>query len=399
MKRYRIKAAAIGGFLSLALIAATPALGATSLSNSLTGFTGDSTLPATQAAVGAAGFSFFSTTGQDLENMLDPTVVFDATGATFGSLWGGDGGRNYMRTNDSDYATVPFVAEITLTVGAGSTPASSQQIFFGMGSGDTALFGVPDWSTLLASTFVSPEVSPEGVASLTTFRTQNDANVWVNNPVSGYGTGTHRVQMTFNPVAKTMTYALDLNYAGGAFSADFTAPAVDLNHIDCPVGCGFPEMPISADFFAPDGWPTEPSRIYWGGDDGVIYKDFSVTVSAPPAVLGDYNNNGIGRRRGLRSVAERWPAAERSRHAGHCQCGRLYRVASAFRQLARQRQRIGCGERHSGADVHWHSARDDRLFNRHESRAGCQNAIGERLPLNRTFGNETARELLVLKAR
>ena len=60
-----------------------------------------------------------------------------------------------MRTNDSDYATVPFVAEITLTLGGGGTAASSQQVFFGMGSGDTALFGVPDWSTLLASTFVS----------------------------------------------------------------------------------------------------------------------------------------------------------------------------------------------------------------------------------------------------
>jgi hypothetical protein len=89
-----------------------------------------------------------------------------------------------------------------------------------------------------------------------------------------------------------MTYAIDVDFAGGAFAADFTAPAVDLNHIDCPTGCGDPEMPISADFFAPDGWPTEPSRIYFGGDDSVTFKDFSVTVTAPPAVAGDYNANG-----------------------------------------------------------------------------------------------------------
>ena len=98
--------------------------------------------------------------------------------------------------------------------------------------------------------------------------------------------------MTFDAVAKTMIYAIDLSYAGGAFAADVTAPTVDLNHIDCPVGCGNPSMPISADFFAPDGWPTELSRIYFGGDDDVVFKDFSVTVSTPPAVLGDYNGNG-----------------------------------------------------------------------------------------------------------
>jgi hypothetical protein len=160
-----------------------------------------------------------------------------------------------------------------------------------MGSGDTALFGVPDWSTQFASTFVQPEVSG-GNGAFTTFRTQNDANQFVNNPLLAYGPGTHRFRMTFDSVARTMIYAIDLSYAGGAFAADFTAPAVDLNHIDCPTGCGNPEMPISADFFGPDGWPGEPSRLYFGGDDEVVFKDFSVTVSAPPAVLGDYNNNG-----------------------------------------------------------------------------------------------------------
>ena len=52
-------------------------------------------------------------------------------------------------------------------------------------------------------------------------------------------------------------------------------------------------MPISADFYGPDGWPTEPSRIYFGGDDLVTFRDFSVTVSTPPAVPGDYNGNHI----------------------------------------------------------------------------------------------------------
>lgn len=294
MKRNRTLILWLGWAMSLTLLLAAVAPAASSLSNSLTGFTGDSTMAATQTAVGDAGFNFFSTAGLAEDFTSDPTVAFDASGASFGTLFAGDGGRNYMRTNDSDYATVPFVAEITLTVGAaGGPPLSNQQAFFGMGSGDTALFGVPDWATQLASTWVQPETNSAGDNPLlTTFRTQNDANEFVNHSAPGYASGTHRIRMTFDPTAKTMIYAIDFDY-GGAFSADITAPTVDLNHIDCPTGCGFPTMPISADFFAADGWPGEPSRIYFGGDDQVTFEDFSVTVSAPPALLGDYNENGI----------------------------------------------------------------------------------------------------------
>jgi hypothetical protein len=181
---------------------------------------------------------------------------------------------------------VPFVAEITFDI----TPAS-QIAVFGMGSGNTALFGIPDWSTLVASTFVQPELSG-GMGFLTTFRTQNDANEFVNHPAPAFADGTHRLQMTFDPTARTMVYAIDLNYAGGAFTADVTAPTVDLDHIDCPVGCGFPEMPISADFFAPDGWPSEPSRIYFGGDDSVTFRDFSVVVSSVPMDDADFDDDG-----------------------------------------------------------------------------------------------------------
>ena len=36
-----------------------------------------------------------------------------------------------------------------------------------------------------------------------------------------------------------------------------------------------------------DGWPGEPSRIFFGGDDDTIFKDFTVTVnSGSGAVVG-----------------------------------------------------------------------------------------------------------------
>jgi hypothetical protein len=96
--------------------------------------------------------------------------------------------------------------------------------------------------------------------------------------------------MTFDATARTMVYAIDFNYAGGAFTADITAPTVDLNHVDCPSGCGTGE-PLSADFFGPEGWPNEPSRLYFGGDDSVTFKDFSVVVS-DVGQEGDFDEDG-----------------------------------------------------------------------------------------------------------
>lgn len=269
----------MGGALIVGLLTTATALAANSFSDSMRTFGGNSTTTAIQAELAAAGFNFSSTAGLDAGFTNDPTIVFDSNGATFGSHFSGDGGRNYIRTNDSDYATVNFVAEVTFQRNNGV----DQQIFIGMGGGELALWGVPDWSTLLSSTYVSPE------NQLTTFRTANDANESMSGPTIP-NIGSHRVRMTFDSVTKAMTYAIDVHYAGGAFVADATAPTTNLVHIDCPVGCGSPERNISADFFAADGWPGEPSRIYFGGDDGSHFRDFSVTVSVP-VLSGDYNSN------------------------------------------------------------------------------------------------------------
>jgi hypothetical protein len=280
MRRFNYHWMAAAALISVTAWTAV-ATAASSFTNSLAGFSGDSTNAATQTAVGAAGFNFANIEGLDPNFEFDRTIAFSAAGANFGSLYGGDGGRNYMRTVDADYATVSFTAEITV-----ERTASAQQVFIGMGGGDVALFGVPDWSTQLSSTFTSPEDN-----SLTTFRTSNDANVWAGDTSPISAAGIHRVRMEFDATARTMTYSIDLNYVGGDFVEEFTSPPVDLNHVDCPTGCGDPPAPISADFFGADGWPNEPSRIYFGGDDGTLFRDFSVTVSAPPALTGDFNGN------------------------------------------------------------------------------------------------------------
>ena len=67
--------------------------------------------------------------------------------------------------------------------------------------------------------------------------------------------------MTFDNITQLLSLAIDLDYAGGAFSVDTANALIDTSTL-----------------FAADGWPSEPSRIFFGGDDGIIFKDASITV-------------------------------------------------------------------------------------------------------------------------
>ena len=238
---------------------------ASNLSNSLTGFTGDTSQAGTQAALAAAGFTVFTTAGLDDNGTpanpgddSNPAVSFDAGGAHFGSLIAGDAGRNYLRTLVGDYATVSFTAEITFEV-----TTNERATFFGVGSGNTALFGTPDWSTQFSSASFWPEPAND---KITAFRTQNDMNAFVDKAVAGFDPGVHRLRMTFDSATKFLVGSIDLNYAGGPFTADATTLPI-----------------VTTTLFAADGWPTEPSRIFFGGDDGAVFRDLTITVVPEPA--------------------------------------------------------------------------------------------------------------------
>jgi len=255
--------------LSLLLVLSTgaSASAATSFSNPLTGFTGNTTQPATQAALAAAGFNVFSTAEE-------PQVVFDSSGAHFGAVTSGDGGRNFIRTNETDYANVSFVADITIMV---PMLEDLQATWLGLGAGDTALFGWPDWSTQFSSVMVTPEAFGANMF-YTTMYTDNDTPIFANNELPGLASGTHRLQLTLNRgvVTTTAVFSIDLDYVGGPFMNDFSAPALDVSGL-----------------YGADGWSAEPSRIFFGGDDEGVIKDFSVTVTGPPIVYGDLNADGV----------------------------------------------------------------------------------------------------------
>jgi hypothetical protein len=262
---------------------ASPASAATSLSNSLTGFTGNSTDPAVQSAVGAAGFEFSSIAGLAEDFSSDPTIVFDPAGATFGSLFAGDGGRNYMRTIEN-YAFDSYVAEVTVVVDTLAT----DQVFFGMGSGNITMWGVPDFAGF-PSVFLTPENevlkanAVDGITGDWMDPTGARSDAWSEVPASGLlaaNPGTHRLRISLDAATKMWTGAIDIDYAGGSFSADATTPTYNLTNA------------YDDGSSVLIGFPTQPSKIYFGGDDGAVFKDFAVTVGGGGAEDADFNNDG-----------------------------------------------------------------------------------------------------------
>lgn len=197
---------------------------------------------------------------------IDP-VVYDAAGAHFGTGIAGDGGRSYQRTIKQNYAHAQsFTAEITF-----ETTSNDQALFIGLGAGEIALFGTPDWSTQFSS--ASFWLEP-GNDKFVRFRTTNDVNAFADTGVPGFEPGVHRFRMTYDKALGQLLGEIDLNYSGGPFVAD-------------TMTTNFPIVTTSLN--APDGWlngqESEPSRIFFGGDDGATFRDLSIVVIPEPASI------------------------------------------------------------------------------------------------------------------
>ncbi len=273
---WRIRLAASFLAASCGLLCGAPvAPAATNLSDSLSGFTGNSTEAATQAALAAAGLGVTSTSGFEEDpgsgTVSDPTIQFDVNGANFGGLFPGDAGRNFIRTAEADYADVSFVAEVTWVTG----DLASQAAYFGLGSAEYGSFRIADWGTPFSAIQLFLEVNLAEPNVFTLKNANTTATFDAGTAAPGLETGTNRLRLTYDWFEKTATFAVDVAYAGGAFVADVTTPPVNV-----------------VDLYGPDGWPTEPARVYFGGDDGTTFKDLQVTVSTPSTRLGDFNSDG-----------------------------------------------------------------------------------------------------------
>jgi hypothetical protein len=263
----------LGVAVGLTLIGAATSHAATNITNSLTGFTGNSTQVATQTALAGAGLNLTSNLGFQEDppgEFTDPTITFDSSGATFGNFFGNVGGRNFIRTAATDYANHSFVAEVNWV----TFDMFSQSAYFGLGSAEYGFFQIADWGTDFSAVQLFMEVDPFTPQVFTLVNNTGATNFGDALPAPGLDSGTNRLRLTYNWFQKTATFAIDLAYAGGPFVADFTAPPVS-----------------TINLHGGDGWPSEPARVYFGGDDGAVFKDFAVTLSTPAMTFGDLNNS------------------------------------------------------------------------------------------------------------
>ena len=229
---------ALGVLCTVGFANAAPA----SFSDTLTGYTGNTTIPATVTALAANGLDVRSIGGWEIIN-------FDGTGAEFGTGHGGDEGRNLLRTTEADYDSVSFDAYITV-----QNSTSPRIVYIGIGAGaggswyqpDVGLAGVDTVFLAINNWSASTVVQNDGVATTTYL-----------SPDPGHGDGTHRIRLAYDSVAHTVSFDLDKNYMGGAFVADTALGSVSTSAL----------------------WSgSELGKIYVGGDDGVLLTDFDVVI-------------------------------------------------------------------------------------------------------------------------
>ena len=159
--------------------------------------------------------------------------------------------RQYIRTTDSDYLTIDFRYEATVTIAAGS--GAWADVMFGMGIGTAAApWGEPAGPNI--------GISPEGGSTFT----RNILNgVRTRDGRSG-GAGTHRLRMDWNATTQMADVSIDNGY-NGTFSADngYTLAGADAGGLD-----------------------ASNSHLFVGGGEGIIVDDISVTAIPEPATFG-----------------------------------------------------------------------------------------------------------------
>lgn len=154
-------------------------------------------------------------------NLVAPSeFLFGPNSTPVGTAQNPSGLRRYVTTTATDFNTMDFVFEITFSVN-GTTP--DQTPFFGMGSGlaDPNFFFEPHTSIYLRQ---FPDAFESGQLRATISSgaqvVPNQPPEFTISPTPGPGNGTHRAQL--KKIGDLVTLSMDENYAGGAFTADYS---------------------------------------------------------------------------------------------------------------------------------------------------------------------------------
>lgn len=227
---------------------------------------------------GASAATYFADTlTSDAGNFATGTgtgaVTFGAGGATFGGS--GDGGRRYLHTLDTSYFSAPLTATLTFSLPAGATGASV--LFFGIGTGDVGTFYNQPDQNLAGHTGAWVGWDPRDLGGKSG---RIEAVTMVNGASTNFlgagetpfagtvgygpGSGLNTAVMTWDPATRQIQWTLDI--ASNGVGVDETVTTT-----------------LSQTLV--DNWngttAGNPSSIFFGGNNGIVVTNFSVTVPEP----------------------------------------------------------------------------------------------------------------------
>ena len=217
------------------------------------------------ACISANAATFFTEDFSDANSLPGPNLqfstdgdnaTFDGSVATFPAGTGGPGNayRSYLKTVDNDYQTVDFVAEITVTMNTTDYKSFS---FFGMGVGEPLGAAFSNEPRTAPARFIRASPRPQFGNSTGLWNGSGFTDADPNTA----GTGTHRLQISWDATLNQLTAAIHQNYAGGPFVASHTmGPVSDPNFL----GSG---------------------HIFFGSDNGVTFDDLSIVPEPTTAGL------------------------------------------------------------------------------------------------------------------
>jgi hypothetical protein len=246
---------------------ATLAVESGAFTNSLTGLSGDTDDLDIILELNKIGL----TTGSENAKAL---ISFGVNGATFGDLTTSpiSETRDVIKTVADGYANVSVEAYATFTFAGNSDLSGFLGIGQGLVTGTPPNYGVPELNLSGVNGIVAQfkdSTAGSGVykCNLFKFVSGNPAGAegeeLLTNPIGS--TETIRARLIYDSVAETVNVSFDKGYSGGEFAAD-----QDMGTVSTALTNG-----VSI-------WEGAPVRVYVGGGEGTLVKDFEIVVTYVP---------------------------------------------------------------------------------------------------------------------